>query len=198
MLKRSNCRSCRRAGVKLFLKGEKCNSPKCPFTRRSYAPGHLGAKVRMKRGSDYSIQLREKQKLRAIYNIGERQMANYYAEARKTKTGSGEILIQLIERRLDNTVFRAGFASSRDEARQMVSHGNVKVNSKKVKAPSYQIQLNDEISLSNMPKVFKERDNSPWISRKKGAIEAKVVSLPNKEEISDLINEQLIIEYYSR
>jgi len=197
MEKNDKCRICRRVGEKLFLKGEKCNSPKCVFNKKSYAPGLAGPKVRMRRGSDYSTQLREKQKARAIYRVSEKQMQNYFKEARKDRSATGEILIQLLERRLDNVVFRAGFGVSRDEARQMVSHGKILLNGKRAKTPSQLVSLNDVIKTTKLPeKTLSQKEMPQWLNSA-NAGEVKISSLPGKEELS-LINEQLIIEFYSR
>lgn len=197
MEKNDKCRTCRRVGEKLFLKGEKCNSPKCVFNKKSYAPGLAGPKVRMRRGSDYSLQLREKQKARAIYRVSEKQMQNYFKEARKNRSATGEILIQLLERRLDNIIFRSGFAVSRDEARQMVSHGKIMLNGRRSKTPSQLVSIGDAVKTIQHPeKPLSQKDLPQWLSPM-GAGEVKISALPVKEEIS-LINEQLIIEFYSR
>lgn len=198
MEKKSNCRICRRAGLKLFLKGEKCNSAKCPFARRSYAPGHLGAKARVRRGSDYSVQLSEKQKLRAIYGVSEKQLSNYYVQARKDKTGSAEILLQILERRLDNVVFRAGWALSRDHARQMITHGLVKIADKKTKSPGYLVSPQEVLQAMIEKERVQKTEEVAWLKIDKDLTKATVTSLPTKPEISDLVNEQFVIEYYSR
>lgn len=198
MEKKSNCRICRRLGLKLFLKGEKCNSGKCPFERRSYAPGHLGAKARIRRGSDYSVQLSEKQKLRAIYGVSEKQLSNYYVQARKDKTGSAGILLQLLERRLDNVVFRAGWSLSRDHARQMITHGLVKVSDKKTKSPGYLVKAQEVLQVEIEKDRVQKIEQTPWLKIDKDLTKVTVISLPTKPEISDLVNEQFVIEYYSR
>lgn len=197
MRKTDKCRICRRAGEKLFLKGEKCNTPNCVFAKKSYAPGLQGAKARVRRGSDYSIQLREKQKARAIYGVSEKQMQNYFAQARKNRSATGEILIQLLENRIDNVVYRAGWAKSRTEARQIVSHGNLKLNGVNVKTPSIQLAIGDTLMLKKAPeKETSKKDIPAWIEQK-GSSEIKIKGLAQKDELS-LINEQLIIEFYSR
>lgn len=200
MLKNSNCRICRRSGLKLFLKGEKCEGDKCPFVKRSYAPGHLGARARMKRGSDYSVQLNEKQKLRAIYGISEKQLSNYYSLARKNKTGSGEILLQILERRLDNVVYKCGWVQSRDHARQAVTHGKVKVNNRKTKSPGFLISPNDVIEFCSEVNVekIKHTELPAWVKNEKEPTKITILSLPTKPDISDLVNEQFVIEFYSR
>jgi small subunit ribosomal protein S4 len=197
MKKNDKCRICRRAGEKLFLKGEKCNTPNCVFAKKSYAPGLGGAKARVRRGSDYSIQLKEKQKARAIYGVSEKQMQNYFAKARKNRSATGENLIQLLEGRIDNVVYRAGWARSRNEARQIVSHSKVSLNGRYVKTPSLQVKISDKIKLNTaLDKETAKKDLPAWISAKSGT-EIEVKSLPQKEELL-LINEQLIIEFYSR
>lgn len=193
MEKNANCRICRRSGEKLFLKGEKCNTPKCPFAKRSYAPGQAGPKARMRRGSDYSIQLTEKQKARAIYGVSEKQMVAYYNEARKNRSATGSILMQLLEQRLDNAVFRAGGAPSRDSARQLVVHGNVKLNGGQVKSAGCQVSKGDKIETKT---EIGKKDLPVWLKRINNN-EFEIIDTPIKEEVS-LIDEQLIIEFYSR
>ena len=183
-------------GEKLFLKGEKCNSPKCPFLKRSYAPGDAGAKSKPRRGSDFSIQLKEKQKARAIYGVSERQMSNYYDQARKTKGQTGAKLIEQLERRLDNVVFRCGFADSRDQARQMISHGDILIGSKKVKTASYQTKIGDQISNAAKSPKKPAKIESGWL-KTSASQTAEITGYAQKDELSQ-INEQLIIEYYSR
>lgn len=197
MLKKSNCRSCRRAGEKLFLKGEKCNLPTCPFLKRSYPPGQAGAKRRLRRGSDYSKQLAEKQKARAIYGLSEKQMQNLFVRARKTKSKTAQKLVQFLETRLGNVVYRSSWGVSRDEARQLIIHGKISVNGKMVKSPSYQLGIGDKISMAAgfEPKV--KRDVPSWLKANK-ANETEVLLDPTKDNIQEPYDEQLIIEYYSR
>jgi len=196
MPKNPDCRICRKAGEKLFLKGEKCNLPSCPFAKRSYAPGQIGARRRKRQGSDYSIQLNEKQKAKATYGISERQMLNYFREARKKRASTGEELLKILESRLDNVVYRLGWAESRNKARQMVTHGKIQVNSKYVRSPSYEIQVADKISLVNMglPSIRVEVPN--WTKLLKGKNEAEILSPATNEMVP--FNIQLILEYYSR
>ena len=196
MKKSDNCRMCRAAGEKLFLKGEKCNLPTCPFLKRSYAPGQAGPKARPRRGSDYSIQLKEKQKARAIYGVSERQMANYFKLSRKTKSETGSKLIQMLETRMDNVVFRSGWASSRDEARQMVAHGKVSLNSRKSKTPSCQVRINDELKIEK--KGERKTELPKWLKASSSGDSVSIVGLPVRDDIQEAYNEQLIIEYYSR
>lgn len=197
MLKNSNCRNCRRAGEKLFLKGEKCNLPTCPFLKRSYPPGQVGSKRRLRRGSDYSKQLAEKQKARAIYGLSEKQMQNMFEKARKTKSETAQKLIQFLEKRLDNVVFRASWGVSRDEARQLVVHQKIQVNGKVVKSPSHQLKIGDKVSTDAgfEPKMKKDIPN--WLKDNKKN-EAELLHDPTKDDVQEPYNEQLIIEYYSR
>jgi small subunit ribosomal protein S4 len=191
MKSNDKCRICRRVGEKLFLKGEKCNTPSCAFAKKSYAPGHLGPKARLRRGSDYSIQLREKQKARAIYGVSEKQMSNYFNEARKDRSATGAILLQFLERRL-------GYSRSRNEARQMVSHGKVKINGKRAKTASQQVSIGDKILVEKILDQRPSSSNLPsWIGQIKAGNEMEIKALPQKDELS-LIDEQLIIEFYSR
>ena len=199
MQNNAQCRICRRSGEKLFLKGDKCSGPSCPFNKRSYAPGQAGAKLRRKRGSDYSIQLQEKQKARAIYGLREKQMRKFFAEARKIKGATGERLIQILESRLDNVVFRSGWVSSRDKARQVVNHGHISVNGKKVSIPSYQVKPGDQISqIKIIENETKEKDLPAWIRAGKSSKEVQVERLPKLEELNNAFDVQLITEFYSR
>jgi small subunit ribosomal protein S4 len=202
------CRLCRREGMKLFLKGERCYTPKCSVDRRNYAPGQHG-QSRRRNPSEYGLQLREKQKVRRIYGVGERPFRNYYKEAARRKGVTGEILLQLLELRLDNIVFRLGFASSRPEARQLVRHGHFAVNGNKVDIPSYQCKVGDEITVrqrssgSEKFKAIRElaaQHTSPaWLEKNVETLSAKVVTMPRREDIDDIpIAEHLIIERYSR
>lgn len=193
---RDKCRICRRAGEKLFLKGDKCNSPTCPVLKRNYAPGAGGAKKRVRRGSDYSIQLKEKQKARAIYGVSESQMSNYFAIARKNKSETGNKLVELLEKRLDNVVFRSGWASSRRQARQLVAHGHVHVANKNVKVPSYQVKIGEMIESDVNPENKVELPS--WLKSVKASGSVEVVRTVTKDDVQDSYNEQLIIEYYSR
>lgn len=197
MIKKSNCRNCRRVGEKLFLKGDKCNTPACPFSRRSYAPGHLGAKRRTKRGSDYSVQLIEKQKARLVYGISEKQMAKYFVEARKDKAATGDKLLRILESRIDNIVFTLGWASSRDQARQIVLHGKVTVNGRACKIPSKLLKIGDKIASKVESPVIVKKEAPAWIKPAQDVKSAEIVAEPTIESILN-INVQLIVEYYSR
>ncbi len=197
MEKLDKCRICRRAGEKLFLKGDKCNLPSCPVTKRPYAPGQAGAKGSRRKASDYAKQLLEKQKARAIYGLSEKQMANYFAEARKDRHSTGTQLINLLESRLDNVVYRAGWAASRSEARQLVTHGKITINDNKAKSPSLQTKIGDKVSIVGAIKEGKREVAENYKSAKDGK-GIEIVSAPDAEKIATAVNIQLIIEFYSR
>ena len=207
--KDADCRLCRREGIKLFLKGTRCNTEKCAIAKRGYAPGQHGAGS--KRGaklSNYGLQLREKQKVKRIYGVLEKQFRRYFETASRTKGVTGKILIQLLERRLDNTIFQSGFAVSRDQARQMVTHGWAYVNQKRVNVPSYMLKAGDAIELKAKAsgvealrqnlKLTAERSNPGWLEVDKDKFISKVSRLPGKEDIRIPIQEQLIVELYSK
>ena len=202
------CRLCRREGMKLFLKGLKCYTEKCPFTKRPFPPGQHGRTPRPK-PSYYALQLREKQKLKRIYGMLEKQFKRFFKIAERKKGETGRILIQLLERRLDNVVFRACFAVSRNQARQIVRHGFVLVNGKKVDIPSYLVREGDKITLKekenirNMVKdyikiITRERSVPNWLEVDFDKLEIKVLRLPEKEDTGLPIQEQLIVELYSK
>jgi small subunit ribosomal protein S4 len=201
------CRLCRREDMKLFLKGERCYTDKCGYERRSYPPGQHGQSRRKKR-SDYGEQLREKQKVKRIYGIAERQFRGYYHKALRTKGVSGHMLIQLLERRLDNTVYRMGFASDHAEARQLVRHGHFTINGKKVNIPSYLVRPKDVIAVressQKMARINEalaavDRRGVPqWIALDKDAFKGTITQLPTREDVTLPIREQLIIELYSK
>lgn len=198
------CRLCRSTGEKLFLKGERCFT-KCPIDRKgAVPPGQHGAKRRRK-PSDYAVRLREKQKLKRIYGIGERQLKKYFNEARKTKGSTGETTMQFLESRLDNLIYRLGFAPSRRLARQLVDHKHVLVNAKVVNIPSYRVKAGEVISLNSealtipaIQKMLEKKDFviPKWIEKK--AAVGKFDRLPKRDEVDSNINEQLIVEYFSR
>ena len=199
MKDKAQCRICRRSGEKLFLKGDKCSLPSCPFNKRSYAPGQSGAKVRRKRGSDYSLQLMEKQKARAIYGLREKQMRKFFAEARKVKGSTGERLVQMLESRLDNIAYRAGWFSSRDKARQAVNHGHVSVNGRKVSIPSFIVKPSDNLALIKViENETREKDLPTWLKAGKSSKEVVFERLPQLEELNTSFDVQLITEFYSR
>ncbi len=202
------CRLCRREGVKLYLKGERCYTDKCSIDRRGYAPGQHGQGGGRRRGSEYGLQLREKQKARRVYGILEKQFHSYYEEAARRQGITGDTLLQLLETRLDNVVYRLGFALSRPEARQLVKHGHFSVNGKRVDIPSYHVRNNDVVGVlegsASLPK-FKEvleaaesKTVVSWLERDLEARTGKVLRAPAREEIDVPVTEQLIIEYYSR
>ncbi|MFW6082672.1 MAG: 30S ribosomal protein S4 [Chloroflexota bacterium] len=205
------CKLCRREGEKLFLKGTRCFSPKCPFERkRGYPPGEHGwvARFRRSRQSDYAHQLREKQKVRRIYGILERQMRRFYGEAERRSGVTGENLLALLERRLDNVVFRMGFADSRAQARQLVAHGHFSVNGRRLKAPSYLVKPEDRISVreaSRKRTYFKNRAQEldagavvDWLTLDQDAMAGRMLREPSRGDIDTTVDEQLIVEYYSR
>ncbi|HHT48312.1 MAG TPA: 30S ribosomal protein S4 [Firmicutes bacterium] len=202
----SVCKLCRREGEKLFLKGDRCLSEKCSFNRRSYGPGQHGQGRR--KLSEYGLQLREKQKLRRIYGILEAQFARYFELAERKKGITGENLLQLLETRLDNVVYRLRLAGSRREARQLVRHGFFRVNGRKVNIPSYQVKPGDEITLketatnSTLIKGILEANNGQnipeWLELDTNSWTARVNSIPSREQIDVPVEEHLIVELYSR
>lgn len=193
------CKKCRREGEKLMLKGERCLSPKCAMVKRPYAPGQHGQSFHGK-VSEYGKQLREKQKARRIYGIGEKQFANYTEKADKLEGNTAENLLSLVESRMDNVLYRLGFAPSRSSARQLVSHGLFKVNDKKVSIPSFLVKQGDKISpIKN--ELYKETSPSnlpSWLSFDQKSLSGTVNNTPTREEIDTTVNENLIIEFYSR
>jgi small subunit ribosomal protein S4 len=201
------CRLCRRQGEKLFLKGTKCNTEKCPVARRAYPPGQHGQARRTKL-SNYGLQLREKQKVRRIYGVLEKQFRKYFKLASKTKGVTGKVLLQLLERRLDNVVFRLGLAVSRSQARQIVRHNQISVNDKRVNIPSYLVATGEVIRVKTKDKamakikenleVSKDRSVAAWLEFNKNELSAKILRLPEKEDIQQQIQEQLIVELYSK
>ncbi len=205
----ATCRLCRREGEKLFLKGTKCSSDKCAVAKRETAPGQHG-KARKKKLSDYAIQLREKQKAKRIYGILERQFKWYFKRAEKAKGSTGETLLQILERRLDNVIHRACFAESRARARQLVGHNFVKVNGKRVDIPSYNVSVDDVIvmkgteaqlaAIKDTFKVMADRGRMvpDWIEVSADALTVKIKRLPVKKDLGLAIEENLIVELYSK
>ena len=201
------CRQCRREKLKLFLKGDRCYSDKCSFERRSFPPGQHG-QARMRKESDYSIQLREKQKVRRIYGMLEGQFRKYFKMADRMKGVTGENLLSLLERRLDNVIFRLGFANSRNQARQLVKHNHVLVNGRRVNIPSFLVKLNDEITIREKSRkqeaiadsleAVARRGVPSWLELDQGNFKGKVKSMPDRQEITMPIQEQLIVELYSK
>jgi len=204
------CRLCRREGQKLFLKGARCTSPKCALERRDYPPGQHGQVARFRRGqpTDYFRQLREKQKVKRVYGIMERQFRRYFREALRTPGLTGENLLILLERRLDNVVYRLGFADSRAQARQLVQHGHFAINGRRVTIPSYLVRPGDRIAVregSRQRPYFQERAEMldemrvpDWLSLDAADLSARVLGMPRREHVDIPINEQLVVEYYSR
>ena len=194
----SKCRLCRREGVKLYLKGERCEGVKCPITRQRSLPGQHGGK-RRRRPSDYSLQLREKQKVKRIYGILERQFRSYVEEAKLVKGGAGTALLRRLELRLDNAAYRLGLGKSRAHARQLVRQGKFSVNGKKIDIPSFELAAGDKIGFADKPVEIKKNLIVPeWLSwDKKGSI-GEVKKIPEREQIEQDIDESTIMEYYSR
>lgn len=201
------CRRCRREGLKLFLKGDRCYSDKCSFERRAFAPGQHG-QARFRKQSDYAVQLREKQKVKSMYGMLEGPFRQNFVKADRQKGVTGENLLILLERRLDNAIFRMGFASSRNQARQLVRHKHITVNGKKVNVPSFLISVGDEISIKEKSRAntmvnesleaVERRGVPSWIELNKDNYKATVKALPNREELTMPIQEQLIVELYSK
>ena len=201
------CRLCRREGMKLFLKGSKCFTDKCPIEKRNFAPGQHG-KDRKAKIVGYGLQLREKQKAKRIYFTQEKQFRNYFERAARTKGVTGEMLLQQLERRLDNVVYRLGFAVARRQARQLVRHGHLSVNGRKVDIPSFQVNVGDEVAVretSNklvileIAKDFASHQPPPaWLEVDRDGYKGRVLSLPTRSDINLPINEQLIVELYSK
>jgi small subunit ribosomal protein S4 len=200
----ADCRQCRREGCKLFLKGERCTSKKCAIERRPVAPGQHGAG--RKRVTEYGTQLREKQKVKKAYGILEKQFRRYYEEAERQKGVTGETMLSLIERRLDNVVYRMGIGASRSECRQIVNHAQITVNGKTVNIPSYQVKVGDVIAVKENKReleMFKQLKGMKivmpkWLEFNSETLEGKILALPTREDIDLNIKEHLIIELYSR
>ena len=206
----SVCKLCRRESMKLFLKGERCLSPKCAVERRAFPPGMHGKKQTFRRKtSDYGTQLREKQKARRVYGVMEKQFRNYFEEASRTTGMTGVNLLAMLERRLDNVVYRLGLADSRAQARQLVRHGHFEVNGRKTDIPSFQVSVGDVIKVrqnAQSKTYFKDRaqllqgaaKTPAWLKFTFTAMSAEVVGNPAREDVEIPLNEQLIVEYYSR
>ena len=205
--KDSVCRLCRRESIKLFLKGDRCFGPKCAIERRQYAPGVHGQRRRSKT-SEYGLQLREKQKLKRMYCLLEKQFRNTFFKADGQKGVTGEKLLTLLERRLDTIVYRMGFVTSRVEARQLIQHGHFLVNGKKVSISSYLVKVGDEISVreksQKMERIVQamegreRRGAATWLDLDKKTLKGKVNALPAREELTMPIQEQLVVELYSK
>lgn len=202
----SKCRLCRREGEKLFLKGEKCHTAKCPIETRPFPPGQHGQK--RARLSDYARQLREKQKLRRVYGVLEGQFRHYYEEADRRRGSTGEVLLQLLESRLDNVVFRMGFGASRSEARQLVRHNSVSVNGKRVNIPSYQLKAGDVVAVVDSAKnqlrikasseFAQQRGLPEWLDVDAAKLEGVFKAVPERSDLPAEIQEQLVVELYSK
>jgi len=203
----ANCKLCRREGMKLFLKGSRCTSEKCAFDRRGYAPGQHGQRGRRK-GSEYGLQLREKQKVRRIYGVLEAQFHNYFVKAARKKGITGEVLLQMLECRLDNLVYRFGFAPSRKAARQLVRHDHFSVDGKKVNMPSFNVKAGSVINVTeksrNLDIIHQAlKDSSKgadidWLRLDKVKMEGQLLEIPARTQIPVLVQEQMIVELYSK
>ena len=204
--KDEQCRICRREGQKLFLKGARCYTDKCSITRRNYAPGQHGQKK--KKLSEYGTQLREKQKTKLFYGVGEKQFRKYFAMAESKKRISGEVLLQILEGRLDNVVYRVGYGSSRTQARMLVTHGHFEVNGQKVDIPSYLVKPGDIIAVREIRrdnKIIKEnvelnaaKPVPEWLEKDEKNLSGKVVRLASREDVDIPVEEHLIVELYSK
>ncbi len=200
----AKCRVCRREGMKLFLKGERCLTEKCAIERRSYPPGEHG-RGRIKQ-SEYLLQLREKQKARRYYGLLEKQFRNYYEKASKQQGITGEVLLRMLETRLDNVVYRLGFAASRSQARQLVRHGHFQVNGRRVNIPSFQVRPDQIVSIkagSSAEQVIRDATDltasvAPWLQADHDNLTGKVLRFPERGEIDTPVQEQLIVELYSK
>jgi small subunit ribosomal protein S4 len=201
------CKQCRREGMKLFLKGTRCSSNKCAFEKRGYAPGQHGRSRRFKQ-SEYSIQLREKQKVKRMFGVLERQFRNYFAKADRSKGITGENLLKILEFRLDNIVYRLGLAASRNSARQLVRHRHILVNGRLVDIPSYQVSVGDEIRVKEKSRQLDMIHNSmkrvrdgklvSWLELNKAQMKGSITEIPTREAIPVNVNENLIVELYSK
>jgi small subunit ribosomal protein S4 len=204
---KSSCRVCRREGEKLFLKGTRCYTDKCAFSRRGYSPGQHGKGRRVKI-SNYGLQLREKQKVKKIYGLLERQFRRYFRIASRSKGVTGSKLLELLERRLDNVIFRASFAVSRSQARQLVRHGNIFVNNRKVNIPSYSLKAGDAIQVRQRDRIakdvketiekIKDRTLPSWLNVDREGLKVNIIRIPERSDVGMDIKEQLIVELYSK
>jgi len=203
----ARCRLCRREGGKLFLKGTRCFTDKCAIERRGYPPGEHG-KGRRAKETNYGTQLREKQKARRIYGVMERQFRHFFTKASETRGVTGDVLLQMLERRLDNVVYRLGLAPSHHAGRQLVRHGHIQVNGRKVNIPSFQVKAGDEVKVRDKSKKLamvlttlesrKGQEPPEWLSLDAAALAGRVLSIPTRGSITVPINEQLIVEFYSK
>lgn len=204
----SQCKLCRREGIKLYLKGDRCYTGKCAVDRRPYAPGQHGQTRKMRKVSEYGMQLREKQRTRRFYGVLERQFRNYYETATRQQGATGENLLRLLERRLDNVVYRLGLGSSRVEARQLVTHGHFAVNGRKTDIPSFLVAVGDEITVrersKESPRIKElmehaaEKTLPAWLEYQAEEPKGRVVDLPARDQIDAPVQEHLIVELYSK
>lgn len=204
---KSKCKICRRAGEKLFLRAERCFTSKCALVKRNYPPGMHGVK-KAARLTSYGTQLREKQKAKQIYGISERQFRNYFRKASKKKGDTSEHLLQLLESRLDNIAYRFGFAKSREQARQIISHGHILVNNRKVNIPSFQVKSKDVVALkekslksplfADLSKILAKQELPTWLSFDLKKFEGIILSKPTREELKTPFDIKMVVEFYSR
>lgn len=205
----AQCRKCRRAMEKLFLKGDRCNGPKCGMVKRAYIPGVHGKKMSRGNRSEYGVQLSAKQKIKRIYGVLEKQFRKHFNDVKGKKGVTGDLLLIRLETRLDNVVYRMGFGASRAQSRQLVNHGLIAVNGRKVSIPSYEVKVGQTISIKagkeqknyfkNLDQVLKNKQDFPsWIVFDNQKYEGKIVSLPSREEIGTNVDAQIVVEYYSR
>ena len=206
----TQCKKCRRAGEKLFLKGEKCDSAKCPVVKRNFPPGMHGPTARIPKPTNYGRQLKEKQKAKRMYGLRELQFRNYFEKGLKKVGNTGELLFSFLEGRLDNTVYRLGFVPSRRQARQVVGHGLITVNGKKVNIPSYQVKIGDIVSIknnrlksplfTNLKEKLQKSDKqlAPWLSLNKEELSGKILSKPKLNDVAVNVDWRVIVEFYSK
>lgn len=205
----AKCRKCRRAGEKLFLKGDRCNTAKCAIVRRAYAPGAHGKKMVKGNKSEYGMQLAVKQKIKRIYGVLEKQFRNHFEEVQNKQGVVGDLLLARLERRLDNVVYRIGLANSRTQARQLVNHGLISLNGKKLDIPSAEIKVGDVVSINsfrknknyfkNLEQTFKNKKDFPaWIAVDVTKMEGKITNNPTKDDVGINVDAQVVVEYYSR
>ena len=204
------CRLCRREGEKLYLKGARCLSPKCAIERRAYPPGQHGKEGSLKRNrtSDFANQLREKQKARRIYGVLEAQFRRYYEQAVRSKGLTGQVILQLLETRLDNVIYRLGYAENRAQARNLVTHGHFNVNGRRTDVPSMVLKPGDVVEVreasrtrtyfKSLAEVSESRTSPTWLTRDTAQLTGKILQVPGRQEIDARLNEQLIVEFYSR
>jgi len=205
----AKCRKCRRAGEKLFLKGDRCFTPKCGVVRRAYAPGAHGKKMTRGNKSEYGMQLAVKQRIKRIYGVLEKQFRKHFEEVRNKPGVVGDLLLARLERRLDNVVYRIGLAASRAQARQLVNHGLISLNGRKMSIPSAEVKIGDVVSINsykknknyfkNLEQIIKNKKDFPgWISFDAQNLEAKITNNPTKDDVEINVDAQVVVEYYSR